>query len=77
MNKGSYWPEATLSELQCRVDPRARQLRVVTEAQVSKNRLHSLLGQAQTLPLGATWVLLTAEACLDSQPHPETMARPA
>lgn len=76
MNKNSCWPEATLSEIWCRTNPRVHQFRTVAEAQVSKNPWHNLLGQAQPLPPGATWVLLTAGACLDSQPCPETMARP-
>ncbi len=67
----------THAPAQRRANPRARQPRAVAQTQGVQKTPAQLAGARPTLPPGATWALLTAGTCLDGQPYPETMARPA
>ena len=58
-------------------NPRPRQPRAVAQTQPVQRSPEQLAGARPTLPPGATWELLTAGTCLDGQPYPEPMARPA
>ena len=60
-----------------RAGPLPRQPRAVTQTQDVQKTPAQLLGARPTLPPGATWALLTAGTCLDGQPYPETVTRPA
>lgn len=56
---------------------RQRQPRAVAQTQPVQRSPEQLAGARPTLPPGATWALLTAGTCLDGQPYPEMVARPA